>query len=287
MEEEKQDKEQFRKGRTVVDPETGEVFEGVQIRTAKQDKAYKHIKQVEYERGKEFTFDDMGNYRELMEDIGMGKKNLSGTQLGYWYFIKTFAGNDGFVRPSREQQPITTITDMVDLLEVSWPTASNNINALLDNDLLLKEEYIFENGKEKKAFKINNKYSYRGEQKDIRTVKSFNKTIREIYRQNGADSLSFLVPLIGYIGMEDNVIVFNPYEKDARKLEPMNIEDMADITGFSTGKVSNRINNLMHNDLHVFATMKKGTKKMYIVNPLAVYRKQGMPPKTLIRQFKI
>ena len=275
-------------GRTFIDAETGEIIEDVvSLRTGNQDKTYRHIQHVENERGKEFTFDDMEGYRELMEEIKTGEKSLSDTQIGYWYFIKTFADTEGFIRESREQEPIATVTHLAKLLEVSYPTASININALLDNGLLIKEKTIFNNGKTKKAFKINTDYSYRGTQKDTRTVKSFNKTIREIYWQNGADALSFLVPLIPFIGLEDNVLVFNPYEVEARKLEPMNHEDIMKVTGYSSGKVSNRIRNTKHNGLNVFATMIKGGKKMYIVNPLAIYRKRGTPSGTLIRQFEI
>lgn len=95
------------------------------------------------------------------------------------------------------------------------------------------------------------------------------------------------MPLIPFIGLEDNVIVFNPYEIDTGKLQPMNIDDIAEVTGFSTGKVSSRINGVTHNGMAVFSTLKKRGKKLNIVNPLAIYRKQGTSSETLVRQVEI
>lgn len=267
------------------------------VRTHEQQDAWERKKkeqeeQEELERvvgQRDFAFNDMDNIKGLMEAKKMKELNLTDNQIGYFYMLTTFIDYDGFIRPTSKQPPVSTQTDIKRLIGIkNNATVKETIKALTDSGLLYKETYtnLEENIKGKKCFKINSDYAFKGGLDGRKAVKSYSKTIRDIYEYAGVDAVSFLVPLIPYIGLKHNALVANPYAK-SEEAKPLTLKDIQDITGFSRSKVGRKVRELTYKDMYVFSNMTIGRTRLYVINPLALYRKEGEPTGELVELFKI
>lgn len=276
------------KGGVFVNLETGEPVRIASYRTVEQERAYQEKKTRESSRkkAKAFTFSDMENAKEVIQ-------MLSTIELGYFLVLQTFVdySNNALVKSTHNPIPMSR----GDIGEVLGINNRSNVKKHIDNFLeksLLIEKSIRADGKEVKAFCINEKYHFKGKTDNKKVVKAFSEQIRRIYnnkskRNKKPAHMGFLYLILPFIHYETNILCSNPFETNPEDIEALSITDICKISRLDKRNVQAKLNNLTWDGMTVFAKVVKGRKTHLKVNPLVFYRKDGEPDKSLIADFLI
>lgn len=268
--------------------ETGELFENVayvvteeQAKKAKEKKTYEKL--TSNGENLKFTFSFMDQVKELTLAL-IKDKGIKSTYLGYLLMLQTYIRyKDNVLYKNQQSAKPLKRTDIGEVLSVS---NRSKLKAFLDT--MIEKEILQEVKTDKgEGFKFNEKYAIRGKVKDNRIVKVFTENMRQLYKDNPAEDVSFLYTLLPYISYLDNVVAFNPHEPDPSLIEVMSIKDMAEVTGLSEIAVKKKKNRMRFNGMYVFKSERKGNTYNHVVNPLLFYRKPYEPDQTLVRSFLI
>lgn len=279
--------------RTVADCTTGErFFNVVGIETLEQRRAKEKQRAIikaekEYAQkvssGEDlpFSFSFMDRIPTLLKSLEK-EKEVKSTYLGYLLILQTYMDYSNVLKVSEQGKPMKR----KDIGEVTGQKNKMRLKVFID--LMLKKGiFSVVQTKKGKGFKMNKKYVIRGEPRDKHTVKVFNETVRDLYKENSAESISFLYKLIPYISSEDNVICHNPYERDPTEIECMTVKDIAEVTGLTDNSVHKKKSSMTFKGMAVFKTEIKNGKYNFVINPLVFYRKKYEPDNAIVRSFRI
>lgn len=243
------------------------------VRSYAQREAYLRQKQREEGRKQRFTFTDMDNIKEIIE-------NVSDQHCGYLLFLQCFVNyNSILMNPNKTSM---TRDDMMGILRVKRSTFYDFLKCMTKNNIILIENI---DGVTK--YKLNPRYHFQGKTDNPRVVKSFTSKIKELYNEVNAKDLGFVYKLLPFIHYETNTICENPYETDVEQTRPLDKSDIARITGLTEKAVYTKLRNLKFGDQYVFAEVIYGKQRFYKINPFVFYRKNGTPDATLREIFAL
>lgn len=101
--------------------------------------------------------------------------------------------------------------------------------------------------------------------KSTRTIRTYDKTIRDLYEQNTAKSLVVVFQLLPYVNKRWNFLCPDVENQDYRKA--FTVEKVAELVqGGTTKNFKSKINRIMVGDDFVFAVHKVGKDTMVSVN---------------------
>ncbi|MBZ5480225.1 hypothetical protein LDP77_14180 [Bacillus sp. T_4] len=270
--------------------ETGEPIKIASFRTVEQERAYQEKKRRvgSRKKAKAFTFSDMENAKEVIQ-------MLTTIELGYFLVLQTYIdySNNALIKSTHNPMPMSR-GDIGGILGINNRShVKKHIENFLEKGLLV-EKTIKVDGKEVKAFCINENYHFKGKTDNKKVVKSFSEQIRRIYNTNLSKrskkqpaDMGFLYLILPYIHYETNILCFNPFETNPETIDALSIADICRVTGLDEKNVKRKINNLKWDGMTVFAKIIKGRKTHLKVNPFVFYRKDGEPDKSLQTDFLI
>jgi DNA-binding MarR family transcriptional regulator len=248
--------------RWLIDPLTHDVT------SKKQKEGYKRqlekIKDTRY-----FTFAHMESLLEVIS-------NLSNVHLGYLLHLQCYIDlHTGFLH-DKENKVITKKVDIQKILGIQAKTNQRLCKELEDNGIL---EVV--DGK----YRINPKYHFKGQAHDQKVIKLFSTTLKRLCETIKAKELGFLYKLLPYVHLSTNMICINPFEKDLEKVEYLNIEGIADITGLTRQSVANLIDELKKDKIVAKTTIEDERHTFITLNPYIFYRISGKPNDNLKVMF--
>ncbi|MFY0546342.1 hypothetical protein [Brevibacillus sp. H7] len=258
-----------------VNEQTGEVRTGVVIsdvvyyRTSRQQEAWEHIKRIEGTKklyrthGDKFTNGNMDAIRQLATV-------LDDTTLGYLLILQTVLQYDGTLGTSKRR--FTKVKDFESVLNVKERQAKKVIKILRDVDVLrVNDEGVY---------CMNPTYHWKGSflssdaQKNVKLITSSIQGLVDAGVK--AKDLGAVYLLLPYISYRSNLIVHNPCEVNVEKLQPMNLEEIADVIKHDATKVSTKLRKITFTsskgEMYAFSIASTGRTCNVIVNPLLVRR---------------
>lgn len=259
----------------LLDINTGEVVSSdvASYRTSKQQEKWKHKqalqdkeKRIFRTTGDKYTNGNMDAIRELATI-------LDETTLGYLLIIQTTLQYDGTLGTSKRK--FTKVKDFESVLNVKALKTKKVVKALRDVGVL----YVNNDG----VYCMNRRYHWKGKtdssevRKNVKLITDSIKTM--VHAGVKAKDLGALYLLLPYINYRNNLIVHNSYETDVDKIQPMNLEDVADVIKYDATKISSKLRNVTFvaddgKSMYAFAIVHVGnSKSKHIrINPLLVRR---------------
>jgi hypothetical protein len=232
------------------------------------------LKKKEYQlRGRQlsFTLSDMENIKEVIA-------NVPEKHCGYLLYLQCFLGFDGVIR-NPDKSPMT-YDDMMKKLKVGKTVLYEFMDTMKSNNIILVDKK-----EDAELYRIDSRYHWRGKTNNPRVIKSFTARVKELYDEVNARDLGFLYKLLPYVHQGTNMICVNPYEPNVDKIVALNKSDIARVTGASEKTVYNKMRKLKFGDEYVFAEVRRGNERFYMINPFVFYRKRGVPDPTLRALF--
>jgi AraC-like DNA-binding protein len=203
--------------------------------------------------------------------------NFSQPDLARIMFIGTYTGWDNGVLKHDNGVLITKKT-LQELLDMSRNKFADFYKQLIADEVVAEQDgQIF----------INPAYFYRGENVKpfakslgLQYTRLFRSTVRELYQQHkgrGLKHLALVYALLPFVNFNYNVICFNPDEKNAELVRPMNIKELAALLGYSDeAKFASSVKKVKLGGQPVFGVVAiNGKSKQIIVNPNVVYAGDG------------
>lgn len=254
----------------IIDVSTGEdMSEGKRIIDIRQAASYRASKE-KAGRQRDFTFTDMDNIREVIE-------NIDDKHCGYLLYLQCFINFEGkLVKDNRNKTPMTK-ADIQETVGLKRTAFGEFFNAMADAGIIYE---IYGD------YYIHDRYHFRGKTSNTRIIKAFTTKVKELYRGRNAKKLGFIYKLLPFIHLETNTICTNPYEPDVNKIEQLSKKDIAELTGEDEKTLYRKIRSMKLGDEYVFAEVTSGKARYYKVNPFIFYRKNGDPDATLREMFR-
>ena len=266
------------KTRSYVDTETGEQQNGILtteetlLKDQKRREAYKarQARTREYRRDTNpFTFYFMSTIRELL-NVLQGDPRMKNTYLGYLLVLNTHLkmNTNVLYEFDNVKKPLNR-GGIARVLKIgNGGTSKKFIDFMIEKGVLL--EVKTDNGK---GFAINEQYSLRGSTDTPEKLRVYHKAIRQMYEDIEPEDFSFIYSLIPYVEYDHNMLAHNPYETDISKLDTLDVDDIAEITGLSSRAVYYKLNRLKLHGHPIFITVKSGGGYYFIIDPDVLARK--------------
>ncbi|WP_404347499.1 hypothetical protein LG311_17870 [Sutcliffiella horikoshii] len=154
-------------------------------------------------------------------------------------------------------------------------------------------------GRSKIYLKWNSKYHFKGKpsssaQKEKNLVKTFDKQVRELYKEKNEkgkavhtpNNLYTLFMVMPYIHPEANILCKFP-ENDLNTCEPLTINELAEMFGFSrSNDLKKKLFKVMLKGFPVFTIQQNAFVSHILVNPFVVYRSGKAPNPALLIHFR-
>lgn len=159
----------------------------------------------------------------------------------------------------------------------------------------LQSDIICEEGSD---LYVNPGFFYRGYLKDVKTVtqsfrytRLFRKTVRDLYAMYNGRSikqLALIYAVLPYVNFKYNIIAHNPEEGNYDLIEPMELDKLATLLGYTTSKrLSTALRGIKYEGQPVFGFFDaSGKKKKVVVNPRVVYAGDGKSLEAIRILFK-
>ncbi|WP_368298535.1 hypothetical protein [Cytobacillus firmus] len=168
-------------------------------------------------------------------------------------------------------------------------------NKLVDTGILIEEI----EGKSKVYLKWNSKYHFKGSpsataQKEKNLVKTFDKQVRELYKEknekgkavHSPTNLYTLFMVLPYIHPEANILCRYP-ERDLNTCEPLTLPELAEMFGFQrSNDLKRKLFKVLLKGLPVFTMQQNVYETHIVVNPFIVYRTNKAPNSALLVHFR-
>jgi len=215
--------------------------------------------------GDKFTNGNMDAIRQL-------RNVLDDTTLGYVLYLQTALQYDGTLGTSKRK--FTKVKDFESVLNVKTLKTKKVIKALREAGVL----YLNDEG----VYCMNPMYHWKGKtlSSDVKkNVKIMDLGIKALREANvKAQDLGTIYALLPYIIYNKNLIVHNPYETNVEKIQPMNLEDVAEVLNYENAqRVSSKLRKITFTatdgrDMYAFCIVSIGKQSNVIINPLLVRR---------------
>ncbi|RTR27810.1 hypothetical protein EKG37_18115 [Robertmurraya yapensis] len=258
----------------LVDTSTGEVISSdvVSYRTSKQQEAYQGVRAHQLKEkhsfrttGDKFTNGNMDTIRQL-------RREIDDTTLGYVLYLQTALQYDGTLGTSK--RAFTKVKDFEAVLNVKALQVKKVVKALRIAGVL--------NVNDEGVYCMNPTYHWKGKmhssdaQKNVKLMDAGIKALRDAGMK--AKDLGVLYALLPYINYSKNLVTHNPYEYDVNKVQPMNLQDVADVLNYEHAqRVSGKLRKITFTApdgraMYAFGIVSIGKESNVIVNPLLVRR---------------
>lgn len=258
---------------TAIDNKTGEVlsYDVESFRTSSQDEEWKRIKEQQLKEkhsirtnGDKFVNGNMVMIRHL-------STVLDETTLGYILYLQTSLRYDGTLGTSK--RAFTKVKDFESVLNVKTLQTKKVTKTLREADVL----YVNDEG----VYCMNSRYHWKGKmrssvaKKNVKLITDSIKALRDSgVKAKDAGALYLLLP---YIRFESNLLAHNPYEYDVEKVQPMNLQDIAEVIKYDAKKVSSKLLKITFTapdgrPMRAFVVSDTGKSKHVKINPLLVRR---------------
>lgn len=259
---------------TIVDNETGEILDDDILYSPQSKISHNQkigfLKQQEIKNDRRhFNFADMENISEVIS-------NLSNVHLGYLLHLQCFMDFEEGILKGKEGRKMTKKVDIQKTLCISKDTNKRFCKALEDNSIL-----EVANG----VYRINPMYHFRGKSHDQKVIKLFTTTLKKLCNTINPNELGFLYKLLPYVHLETNMICINPFERDPMKIQYLNIQTIAEITGIHKKKIQTLIRGLRKGGVIRESIGEDKRHNFITLNPYIFYRKSGQPDNTLKSMF--
>ncbi|MGE6630740.1 hypothetical protein [Bacillus sp. NPDC077027] len=290
----------------VINYETGEKLEGLFITNPEQYTIISKEKEVNkkaYLRGKEnkelfeelagrFTFTLSSTIKELNLDQRFTPAEK--TRIMFLGTYVTYQEQGSYLR--HDNGNFILKNRLQELLEIKNKKEFFTFYNKLVETGILSEEI---EGKSTIYLKWNSKYHFKGKpsssaQKEKNLVKTFDKQVRELYKEKNdkgkavhtPNNLYTLFMVMPYIHPEANILCKHP-ENDLNTCEPLTVNELAEMFGFSrSNDLKKKLFKVMLKDLPVFTIQQNAFVSHILVNPFVVYRSSKAPNPALIVHFR-
>jgi hypothetical protein len=268
---------------TLVNNNTGEIInEDYHLDTMASKKRRKAAfeKIQEFGEFKKIQSEYMGNFIFfLYKSLDKLIEILTDADLCKYIMLSTYIKTNGYLMLDNNKTYIDK-KSMQEILLVSRANFNKFYNNILDNELLIKDG---------DTYRINLNIFWRGKEKDYKSI-SGNKlenytriyinATRELYKLNyrKTKKLTIAYKLIPYINWKYNVLCNNIRETLESKIDPLDIDDVIDILGYSRkhiAKFKEDFYGIKFYDYVLFKTLQDQPDyktSIILVNPLFAYR---------------
>jgi hypothetical protein len=268
---------------TLVNNNTGEIInEDYHMDTLEDKKRRKAAfeKIQEFGEFKKIQSKYMGNFIFfLYESLDKLLEILSDADLCKYIMLSTYIKTNGYLMLDNNKTYIDKKA-MQKILLVSRANFNKFYNNILKNKLLIKEE---------DTYRIDLDVFWRGKEKDYKSItgnkledytRIYIDATRELYKLNyrKTKKLAIAYKLIPYINWKYNVLCNNIRETSENKIDPLDINDVMDILGYSKNhiaKFKQDFYGIKFYDYVLFKTLQDQPDyktSIILVNPLFVYR---------------
>ncbi|MED3880583.1 hypothetical protein [Priestia megaterium] len=116
------------------------------------------------------------------------------------------------------------------------------------------------------------------------------KPIRTLYEEYGKSravgNLGLLYVALPFISFETNALVSNPTEEKVSAITPLNLEQVAELFGYTPDRITQALRKVKLNGEYVFGFMLVGNNKTVYINPRIYWQANRKPDKSLLLAFR-
>lgn len=283
-----------------VDSDTGEMVEGMLI--TKEEFEEKAEKQKNKEEGyfrknkndELFIFIDenygsfyFNNYTKLLKAL-----NNDSALLFRFLYLCTFADYDNYLKfgefRNNKHHEYMSDLDFKEVFGLSKQAAINLRNTLYDLGLISSDG---------SKIKVNPQYFSRGllrESAMLDSSRVFDNGIRELYYKSKPrehKKIGLIVLLLPYLNTYHNVLCKKPFESNIKQIEPLTINEICKILGYSDDnqdKIKKTLQSATVGNDPVVAYISHALGKFFLINPAIFYKGDNLSDlKFIINLFKI
>lgn len=287
------------------DMETGEVGEYLKVKNPENYVVLnkkKHANKKEFLRGRQkksefeelagrFTWTLSTTIKRLNQDERFSQTEKTriiflGTYVAYQEKGSYLTHDNGKLIYKNKLQSILEMTNKKEFYKF--------YNKMLDAGII-QEELL---GKSTIKIKWSNSYNFRGtapssELKAKNLIKTFDKQVRELYKEKDANgkkvhtpnNLYTLLSLIPYVHPDSNMLCLHP--ENSNDYHPLTIVEIAKMFGYNrTNDFKKKLFKVKLRGLPVFAVVSNANYSHILVNPFIVYRINKAPNDALMIHFK-
>ena len=244
------------------------------LNNAKQEEIKKE-KAIYYKNKSEFIEKITGLYGKFYFSFYTNLPDIAKQYLFRFIYLSTYLKyNDDrlMVKEEKERYRLIYEYELQDLLKLSIREYQYTKKALIENKLIKIEN--------DKTIHINNRLSING---DIGSTKKnyiriFNNAIQSIYINSVAKDhkkLFILIELLPYINYNLNVLCFNPEEIQPELIDPLTLDDIANILDMyksNKSKLKTLLLNIFVDGKKAMMINKDYKQEFFIVNPCIYYK---------------
>lgn len=270
--------------RTLVDPETGQLYEVASFTTVEQQKGYEKAKQkeaVKLRSNSPFVLTEMDAFKGVLS-------TLTNKELGYFLILQTYIDYKNMIKITPDSKAPMSKKEIAEVLQIKSDKTLRSILKKLQELELLHMDKVELYGKSHKAYFISSDYCFRkgvgseySNKKTDNAVKVFLNSLQSVYADGNIQpaDIGFIYKVIPYIHYDSNMLTVNPNERDHSKVTFFSIDSLANEIGLSREETAKKIASIVWDGKYVFARTKVGNIShfMIMVNPFVLYRKAGEP----------
>lgn len=261
--------------RTVIDMETGEIYENIQFSTQEDRERYKKYLEIQNqaelkkEEIKE-KYKEYGNFVWLLYKVNEALEwGVSPTTLTRLIYISTYMNYKNQLVFSNNN-PITK-KDLVSILGVYERSVEKFLSEVSAAKILIYQDGcyclntdVFSKGAISGS--INSNY--------IRLYVDGIRTLYSVATPREHKSLSYLFQAIPFVNINYNMICYNPTEKNLDDVRPMTMFDYCNIIGYdytNRHKFKNMMKKILIDGKYAFSFVENGSGLYCYINPKIYY----------------
>lgn len=244
------------------------------LNNTKQEEIKKD-KAIYFKNKNDFIQKITGLYGKFYFSFYTNLPDIAKQYLFRFIYLSTFLKyNDDrlMIKEEKERYKLIYEYELQDILKLSTREYQYTKKALIENKLIRIEE--------DKTIHINNELSINGDigntKKDY--IRIFNSAIQNIYKNSVAKDhkkLFILIELLPYINYNLNVLCFNPEETQPELIDPLTLDDIANILDMyknNKSKLKTLLLNIFVDGKKAMMINKDYKQEFFMVNPCIYYK---------------
>lgn len=244
------------------------------LNNTKQEEIKKD-KAIYFKNKNDFIQKITGLYGKFYFSFYTNLPDIAKQYLFRFIYLSTFLKyNDDrlMIKEEKERYKLIYEYELQDILKLSTREYQYTKKALIENKLIRIED--------DKTIHINNELSINGDigntKKDY--IRIFNSSIQNIYKNSVAKDhkkLFILIELLPYINYNLNVLCFNPEETQPELIDPLTLDDIANILDMyknNKSKLKTLLLNIFVDGKKAMMINKDYKQEFFMVNPCIYYK---------------
>lgn len=244
------------------------------LNNTKQEEIKKD-KAIYFKNKNDFIQKITGLYGKFYFSFYTNLPDIAKQYLFRFIYLSTFLKyNDDrlMIKEEKERYKLIYEYELQDILKLSTREYQYTKKALIENKLIRIED--------DKTIHINNELSINGDigntKKDY--IRIFNSAIQNIYKNSVAKDhkkLFILIELLPYINYNLNVLCFNPEETQPELIDPLTLDDIANILDMyknNKSKLKTLLLNIFVDGKKAMMINKDYKQEFFMVNPCIYYK---------------